>query len=253
MSVTREIPYFEGNIPRIFAHRGVHGEGIPENSASAFRAATAAGVRYIETDVVGSKDGIAMVCHDRDLARMTRLSGKVRHYTAAELSGIDIGGEGFITMSEALGLFPTVRFNIDVKDDAAITGLIEAIREHDAANRVLVTSFAASRRLAVCDVFPGIATSASTTDFLRIYVRARWGLPTPLPRVDALQIPRQVNGMRTVSSQLVRNYHDLGFEVHVWTVNEESEMRELLSLGVDGIITDRADLALRVVNSLPNL
>jgi glycerophosphoryl diester phosphodiesterase len=52
-----------------------------------------------------------------------------------------------------------------------------------------------------------------------------------------------------VTPALLDRYHRAGLEVHVWTVNEPSEMRRLLSMGVDGLVTDRADLALDLVRS----
>lgn len=76
-----------------FAHRGLHGEGVPENSLSAFRAAVEAGVG-IELDVQLSSDGVLMVFHDETLARMTEKEGKLSDYTCAELVSMRLkGGE----------------------------------------------------------------------------------------------------------------------------------------------------------------
>jgi glycerophosphoryl diester phosphodiesterase len=64
----------------------------------------------------------------------------------------------------------------------------------------------------------------------------------------ALQIPERVGRLRLLSSALLETAHAADLEVHVWTVNDEADMRRLLALGVDGLVTDRADLALRVVS-----
>lgn len=241
-------PYFAGRTPRVFAHRGLHTD-VPENSASSFQAAVDAGVTFIETDVVGSRDGIAVISHDTTLDRVSTQTGLVNSLTAAELANVDIGGEGFITLADALDRFPTTRFNIDVKDEGAIEGVVSAVRDADALDRVLLTSFSAARRRAVLSRLPGIASSPSATEFLVIAAAARLGITPPLPLVHALQIPERANGMTFVTERLVERYHRAGLEVHVWTVNDEVTMRRLLAMGVDGIVTDRADIAMSVVDS----
>ncbi len=241
-------PYFEGSRPRVFAHRGLHTER-PENTRGAFAAALAVGVTYIETDVVASRDGVAMIAHDLKLDRVAGIRGRVGDFTAAELADIDLGGEGFFTLREALTEFPTIRFNIDVKDARAIDDVVAAITETNANDRVLVSSFSARRRHATLARLPKVASSAASTEFLRIFAAIRLGNTPPLPQIQALQIPASAYGIPTVTAELVEKYHRLGLEVHVWTINDETAMRRLIGLGVDGIVTDRADIAMRVVNS----
>jgi glycerophosphoryl diester phosphodiesterase len=243
-----EHPYFEGSTPRVFAHRGLHLDA-PENTAGSFRAAIAAGATFIETDVVGSKDGFAIISHDTTLDRRSTRTGRVSDHTAAELADVDLGGEGFLTLAQALEQFPTARFNIDVKAETAIDGVVRAVNDAEAHDRVLITSFSAQRRRATMARLPGSASSASATEFLVIAAAARMGITPPLPLVHALQIPERANGITFVTERLVNRYHRAGFEVHVWTVNDEATMRRLLALGVDGIVTDRVDIALGVVNS----
>lgn len=241
-------PYFAGVTPRVFAHRGLHLDA-PENTASAFQAAVDAGVTFIETDVVGSRDGVAIISHDTTLNRVSDRTGPVNSLTAAELADVDLGGEGFMTLAQALERFPDTRFNIDVKDSGAIDGVVSAVHELDALDRVLLTSFSAARRRAVTRRLPTAASSASSSEFLVIAAATRMGFTPPLPLIHALQIPEKANGVTLVTEKLVDRYHRAGLEVHVWTVNDEATMRRLLAMGVDGIVTDRADLALRVLDS----
>lgn len=243
-----EHPYFAGRAPRVFAHRGLHTDA-PENTLSAFQAAVDAGVTFIETDVVGSRDRVAMISHDTILDRVSDRSGLVGDLTAEELAEVDLGGEGFITLAQALAQFPDTRFNIDVKDAAAIDGVVAAVRDADALDRVLLTSFSAARRRAVTARIPGAASSASASEFLVLSTLLRLGFTPPLPLIHALQIPEKANGMTLVTEELVDRYHRAGLEVHVWTVNDETTMRRLLAIGVDGIVTDRADIALGVIDS----
>lgn len=243
-----EHPYFEGKTPRILAHRGVH-LNHPENTRGAFRAAFDRGIVHIETDVVASRDGIAMIAHDVKLDRVAGMPGSVGDHTAEALADIDLGGEGFITLRQALAEFPTMRFNIDVKDERAISDVVATIRDTESANRVLVSSFSARRRTAALAGLPGVASSASSTEFLRIFASLRFGITPPLPRIHAVQIPERAGIVQTVSRSMVEKYHALGLEVHVWTVNEAASMRRLVALGVDGIVTDRVDIAGAVLGS----
>jgi glycerophosphoryl diester phosphodiesterase len=100
---------------------------------------------------------------------------------------------------------------------------------------------------------PGVATSASFGTGAKVLAASRLRLAgrirALLREVDALQLPERWNGIRVVTPPLLRLAHAAGVEVHVWTVNDPGDMRRLLDLGVDGIVSDRADLALEVVRA----
>ncbi|MCA1943404.1 MAG: glycerophosphodiester phosphodiesterase, partial [Yonghaparkia sp.] len=76
------------------------------------------------------------------------------------------------------------------------------------------------------------------------------GVRGALRGLHAVQIPVRAIGLDTVSPARLRAYQRAGVEVHIWTVNEEPEMRRLLALGIDGLVTDRADLAVEVLRTL---
>jgi len=238
--------FFDSPLPRVFAHRGL-ALNAPENTPMAFELAIAAGVSYIETDVNASADGVAIVSHDADLIRLTGRTERIGDLTAAQLGQIDLGHQqGFVPLAEVLTAFPDIRFNIDIKDPAAVAPTVDAIRSTGAIDRVLVTSFSESRRRAAVKVLPGVATSASAGGFLRGLLAAKLGLGalvrTALRDVDAVQIPERALGMTTTTPRLLRAIHRAGVEVHIWTVNDPERMAELFAAGVDGIVTDRADL-----------
>lgn len=240
-------PYFQGHSPRIFAHRGLHTHH-PENTRGAFQAALDAGAAYIETDVVGSRDGIAMISHDVDLARVTGQPGLVADFTAEELGRIELGGgQTFFTLADALREFPTVRFNIDVKDQSAIAGTVASIREAAAEHRVLVSSFSARRRRATVAQLPGVATSTAASEFFRAWLQALVGLTPRMSSFHAVQIPERYGWLRVVTPAILRRFHRASVEVHVWTLNDPADMRRLAALGVDGVVTDRCDVALREI------
>lgn len=236
----------------MLAHRGLAVDA-PENTMLAFELAVRAGADYIETDVHVSADGVAVIAHDPTLKRVAigRVD-RVADLSAHELRRVDLGeGQRVATLEEALHAFSRTRFNIDVKTDAAIESTVEVVRRADAADRVLLTAFSDARRRRLAAMVPGVATSAGRASVLRARA-ASVTRNAPLLRravagAHALQIPERVGRMRLLSPGLIDTAHAAGIEVHVWTVNDEPDMRRLLALGVDGIVTDRADLALRVI------
>lgn len=252
--MTAPLPYFAPAGQRVIAHRGLAIDA-PENSLLAFAHALALGVTHIETDVHVSADGISMIAHDPDLARVAGQEARVADLSVAELSGVDLGnGQHVPTLAEALAAFPEARFNIDLKVAGAVAPTVAAVRAARAEERVLLTSFSERRRRAALRLLPGVATSASGPRFAAALLgaSARSGpvVRGALRGLHAVQIPARALGIDTVSPARVRAYHRAGVEVHVWTVNEEAEMRRILALGVDGIVTDRADRALEVLRSL---
>jgi glycerophosphoryl diester phosphodiesterase len=245
--------WFDPPRPRVLAHRGLAVDA-PENTMLAFELAVRAGADYVETDVHVSADGAAVLAHDPTLKRVAvGRAERVGDLGLADLRRVDLGaGQGFTTLGEVLHAFPLTRFNIDVKTDAAVEATIDAVRRADAADRVLLTAFSDVRRRRLAAMVPGVATSAGRASVLRAHA-ASVTRNAPLLRravagAHALQIPERVGRVRLLSPALIGTAHAAGLEVHVWTVNEEADMRRLLALGVDGIVTDRADLALRVVS-----
>jgi glycerophosphoryl diester phosphodiesterase len=235
----------------VLAHRGLALDA-PENTLLAFAKAIALGVTHVETDVHVSADGVAMISHDPDLRRLVGRRATVDHLTSHELRRIDLGGgQGYCSLAEALDAFPGTRFNIDIKVAGAAVPAADAIRAAGATGRVLIGSFRASRRLAAVRRLPGVATSLSSNSALAAVAAARAGNLVVLRRlvrdVQAVQLPESVLGMKPFIPRAVAAFHAAGVEVHAWTINDVSAMERLLSAGVDGLVTDRADLALPVV------
>ncbi len=226
----------------------------PENTLLAFAKAVAAGATYLETDVHESADGVAIISHDDTLERVAGRSVRVNQLTVSELHRVDLGhGQSFSTLAEAIDAFPDARFNIDVKSAGVVQPTIDAITSVNALDRVLVTSFSDSRRRAAVKGLPGVATSTSFGVMAKILLSSRMRLKTfaraQLAEYDAVQLPERWNGVRVVTESLVNLVHAAGAEVHVWTVNDPDDMIRLLDLGVDGIVSDRADVALDVIRS----
>jgi glycerophosphoryl diester phosphodiesterase len=241
-------PWFEPALPRMLAHRGLAVDA-PENTLLAFVKALAAGATYLETDVHASKDGVAVLSHDPNLVRTAGHKVRVNQLTLAQLRKIDLGeGQTFSTLSELLDAFPDARFNIDIKSLDAGRPAAEAILRAGATNRVLITSFNAKRRHSAVKLLPGVASSCSPGEIiiavigakLRLSAVVRWALR----HVTAVQVPVRSVGVRIATRGVIARFHEAGREVHIWTINDVAQMKRLLDLGVDGLFTDRIDLAL---------
>lgn len=243
----------------MFAHRGLAfapdgSPAAPENTPAAFSAALALGAEYIETDVHASSDGIAVISHDPSLERVAGRAGQVRDFSLAELEAIDLGaGQGFSSLATVLSSYPTARFNIDIKSLDAVQPTVDAILAAEATHRVLVTSFSEARRLVAVGQLHDVATSAGATRFALALLVGKLGLIGLLRRVlrdvDCVQVPMTHFGIRITTPPMIRRLHAAGVEVHVWTINDAPTMHALLDRGVDGIVTDRADVALAVVSA----
>jgi glycerophosphoryl diester phosphodiesterase len=236
--------FFGGESPQILAHRGLALVAI-ENSLEAFHAALSAGASHIETDAHSTRDSVAVLFHDE------ALDGRpISDYSFDELP------EYVPSLRQALEAFPTARFNIDIKSDGAIRAVAHTVTDLAAQGRVLITSFSEKRRSQTVSLMPGVASSASAQRFATALIGAKLGLQPlvswALRGLVAVQIPARALGMNTVTKRTIAAYHRAGSRVHVWTVNDPTDMRTHISNGVDGIVTDRTDLAYAEFFSLPD-
>lgn len=117
-------PAWLGEVP--LAHRGLHGDHVPENSMAAFEAAAAAGVG-VELDVRRSRDGVAVVIHDRDLVRLAGRADRVAQMDMAELAAVRLGedGAGIPRLADALSVLTDVPVMVEVKNMTAGATLLE--------------------------------------------------------------------------------------------------------------------------------
>lgn len=251
-------PWFRASAaPRVLAHRGLvpaDAEGVAENTLAAFAAAHAAGATYVESDCHLTADGEVILFHDLDLARIAgdpRLVADIRLRELKEIMGTR---GGLLTLAEALDAFPTLRFNLDVKVDAVAAPVGHIAAEH--SDRVLLTSFSDARRRVALGAARSGGADPATSAGSRTIARVLGAVASRSPRlarrslagIDALQVPERHRGIRIVTPRLLDVAHRAGVEVHVWTVNDADDMGRLLDMGVDGLVTDRAETALDVIS-----
>lgn len=252
-------PYFDGAaLPRVLAHRGLatpEGEdsSVWENTAGAFAQAVTAGAAYVESDCQVTADGEVVLFHDDTLERLTGDPRAISTVRTAELRDIFAEHGGLMTVAEALAAFPDTRFNIDVKTDAATEPIGAIVAPH--TRRVLITSFSDARRRRALDSIrragaggpPATSGGSRSIVALRALSALHLSPGSVLRDIDAVQIPVAQGSIRVLTPALLDAAHRHGVEVHVWTVNDPDQMRELAALGVDGIISDHADVALRAL------
>jgi len=239
-------PYFDtGGAVAALAHRGFSLDGL-ENSMAAFAAAVDLGYRYVETDAHGTRDGVAVALHDASLDRTTDSSGNVADLPWAQVKEAKIGGvEPVPLLEDLLGTWKDLRVNVDVKGVSGIEPIAAAIERTNSHDRVCVASFSAARRRATVKLLSRpVATSAGTSEFGRFWAGAGVGLAgrRPISQVDALQVPWKVGRATVLTRRHIDRAHREDRSVYVWTINDTADMEALLDLGVDGLISDRADL-----------
>jgi glycerophosphoryl diester phosphodiesterase len=249
-----EHPYLAGPYPRALVHRGWCLDELAgmENSLSALRRALDEGFRYLEIDVHATSDGEVVVCHDRTLDRTTDSSGPIAEQPWDRVrEALVAGREPVPALRTVLEELPGALLNVDVKDDRAVRPVLRLLAETGAWDRVALAAFSAARlRRLRAAAGPRLITSCSPADALALRLRG-WlpgavppgalGRLLPVPAAMA-QLPRRQGPLPLVDRSLLRAAHAEGVEVHVWTINDPAEMRELLDLGVDGLVSDRPDL-----------
>jgi glycerophosphoryl diester phosphodiesterase len=247
--VRRDFAFLDSARPLAFAHRGGAAGGL-ENSLAAFERAVRLGYRYLETDVHVTADGVLLAFHDTTLDRVTDRVGRISDLPYAEVASARIGGvEPIPRLEDLLGAWPDVKVNVDVKVPGAIDALVEVIRRTGTIDRVCVAAFSEARvARARAALGPRLCTALGPRGALALRLSSYAGGRGAggLGRVPCAQVPARVGPLSVVDDRFVATAHGLGIQVHVWTVDDPVQMRRLLDLGVDGIMTDEIE-ALRDV------
>jgi len=242
------VSFFESPRALVFAHRGGCALG-PENTCVAFDRGIAAGADGLELDVHLSADGVLVVHHDETLDRTTSGSGPLAARTAAELARLDAGdGAGVPTLREVLRRYADVPIIVEMKANSAVMGaaLAREVQRAGAAARVCAAGAGVRGLAAARAALPGMASSAAHAEVQIALYRSWVGWPARRAPYGGFQVPERAVGHRIVSPRFLRHAHQRGLKVQVWTVDEEADMRRLLDWGVDALITNRPDVAVRI-------
>ncbi|CAA9441117.1 MAG: Glycerophosphoryl diester phosphodiesterase [uncultured Rubrobacteraceae bacterium] len=211
-------------------HRGAAGLE-PENTLRSFRRSVAEGADAIELDLRLTRDGRLVVLHDADVDRTTDGKGPVAGMTLDEIRQFDAGlGERIPTFEEVLET-TELPIHAEIKAIEVAEPLAALIGRRGLAGRVTPISFASEAlrlvKLSLPDLPVGLILSGDSP-----------GLDEARSVNASLVSPQAAY----LDAAKVEGYQGAGFRVTTWTVNEPQEMRRILELGIDGIVTDRPDL-----------
>jgi glycerophosphoryl diester phosphodiesterase len=224
----------------VIAHRGASGYA-PENTLKAFRTAWKMSADMIELDAQETSDGHLVCIHDFDLPRTTNGEGYVGELTYREIKELDAGqGERVPLLSEVLDFArDRIGVNIEVKALNVEKRILELVTEREMLDSVIFSSF--------------MHNTVRVIKNLNAY--ARTAIILSEPRDDAVRYTLDLGAnainppFETLTPELVTGAHEARLEVFPYTMNDASSMRKLLSIGVDGLITDLPDVCVKVVET----
>ena len=230
--------------PLIIAHRGASGANLaPENTLEAFRLGISLGADLIELDGHRTKDGRIVVIHDATLDRTTTGSGAVKERTFEEILRADAGkGNRVPALFEALELARgQALVLVEIKPTDITADVIAAIREAEAAHFVVLQSF-----------HPEVVAEAFrlSPDIPRGLLIGKPG--DLIEQATAVGAGMIVPAYPMVTDELVRETHLRGLSLWTYTVDNESDLRQMIASGVDGIITNYPNRLKAALHALAN-
>ena len=272
VSRSQRLHAFEKKRPLVIAHQG--GKGLaPSSTLPAFLKAHSLGADVLEFDVHMTIDGHLVAIHDPTVDRTTDGTGKVNDMTLAEIKELDAGyafqderghypyrGKG-ITIPTVEEIFsetcePDMLYIIEIKHtndpelyEPIAIKLWKIIEDFQLEERVIIASFSqkiidtvlkVSGKQAL--VSAGEKEAAKFVLTHKLFVNGLYQ-----PRVDALHFPVKSAGLNLADQKLLRGAQKRGMQIHYWTINDPEEMKKLLDLGADGIMTDYPDRLLKLI------
>lgn len=228
-------------LPLIYAHRGASGDA-PENTMAAFHLAARQGAQGIELDIQMTLDGQLVCIHDETLERTTTGTGFVACHTYEELKRFDASytfpdyrGEPVPLLSEVLDFLVqgSMELNIELKNNLVpYEGMeqkaIRLVRDYGMVRRVTFSSFNHYSVAKLAGMAPDIATGILYDS----------NLYEPWNYAASVGAAALHPAFHTVSKDIVDGAHRAGMKVRPYTLNKEADLRLMLELGVDAVITN---------------
>jgi glycerophosphoryl diester phosphodiesterase len=241
----------------VMGHRGFK-DVAPENTMGSFKKTLQVGADMIELDVHLSKDGELIVMHDATVDRTTNGTGAIKDKTLEELKKLDAGSkfspvfkdERIPTLEEVLQFAKDkISVNIEIKKEAVEENpapgmgveekVANLVAKYDMVEHVIICSFSPLALSRIKQINPMLPTGylIVTEPFLTSQVNMAAKV-----KADAVHEYRSF-----VSKREIENAHKYNIHENVWTVDKPHNMADLIDRGVDALITDRPDLALKVL------
>ncbi len=244
---------FNSPTPHLFAHRGGNAAGTKiENTIKAFESASSLGYKFLETDVIATKDAQVINYHGSANFLISLIFGlelrkKVQRMTYKQVqTSINMGGQPVPKFESVLSQLEDKCFCVDVKTQEAVKPLVEVIRKQKAQKRVIITSFNRKRSIEANKLLRG---EGFTEACLCAYSLKGYFIAV-FPRLFLSDLKKQGFGYihvphRCITKKMLKEAKKLHIKVYAWTVNDKKQIKKLLSWGVDGIISDESKLLLR--------
>jgi glycerophosphoryl diester phosphodiesterase len=257
-------PFFRAatNVPEVIAHRGGGGEW-PGETIYAFEQALKAGVDVLEMDIHKTVDNHLVLMHNARVDETTNGTGRIKEKTLKQIQDLEIEFDWppgqkpdkpikVPTLREVFERFPERRMNIEIKqrEPSLVKEFVALLREFGMTDKVLVASFWNGVLHEFRQACPEVATSASTLEVGTFFALSGILNTHYKPDTDALQVRAELAEVHTITKKIVDRARSLNLPIHGWTVNDEDDMKRLISIGVDGIITDNPTILLKVLGRL---
>ena len=258
-----DIPYFTSSDVSVIAHRG--GRGLrPGNTIEAAVNAINLGSDVIELDVHLTADQILVVRHDDNINTTTNGTGLIRFMSAEDIGqysanfhSVDFPNKKFRedikvpTLESMFEKLPNKRYLIELKpkDELTADALCTLVTKSQLEDQVIVGSFHSETLKYFREQCPIVPTSIGQSEMVWLVLLERLKLGHLFKTESySIQVPVSYGGYRILSPSLVDLAHSLNMRVDVWTVNSPEVMKEVISMGVDGVITDYPDRLISILN-----
>lgn len=236
--------------PHLIAHRGGDLAGPEkENTIEAFQAAVDFGFKFLETDVILTRDGLVISYHGSQNFYMKHKSGlEKRKYLQGlayeEINKTIHGGRDSVPLIEDLLIkFPDSFFSIDAKSKEVVGPLAEIIKKTNSESRVSITSFSAKRSLEAASLLGSNSSMPPSLCLYKVQSYPMMIFPGPAIRrlraqgIKILHVP-----YKCINKRMLESAHNENIMIYAWSVNDRDEINRLMGIGIDGIISDNIGL-----------
>ena len=225
----------------IIGHRGARGLE-PENTILSYQTAIQLGADMIELDVHKTKDGHLVCIHDDKVDRTTDGTGLIAEMSLKDLQQLDAGhNEHIPLLSEVLDFARNrISVNIELKVLDVEKQVIDMVQERDMKNEVIVSSFLHSTLQTIHTIDEEIKTAVLISK----------------KQDDVVQYVQNLHSValnplyKLVTPELISQIHAHNIKLYSWTINEPEFMTDLAKKGVDGIITDFPNIAIKTLDQI---
>lgn len=216
--------------PLVIAHRGDSSNAL-ENSLAAIHGALSYPVDMIELDIRMSRDKVLYVMHDRLTGRTADTNIDIERSTSARINTVRLkNGEPVPTLTDVIkAVSGSAGLNLEIKSAGAGLETASYLASSDYQAYVLISSFKEEEILSIRRVLPNVPSS-----LIFDFFTARSVQHYRAQGFNIVSLRKKV-----VTDKLVAACHEQGLEIYVWTVDEEDEMRKFISMGVDGIYSNK--------------